>query len=91
MNGKEADQFLFLNTLKVLLDRNGLLSFIVKLTSHFLHHAITTYLKFAENTQNLNVSERNCWKIGGLCLFPRNKETLDSKKEGKYQVLKENT
>ena len=38
MNGKEADQFLFLNTLKVLLDRNGLLSFIVQLTSHFLHH-----------------------------------------------------
>ncbi len=52
MNEKEADQLLFLNALKVLLDRNGLLSFLVKLTSHFLHQGINTYLRFTENTKS---------------------------------------
>lgn len=36
MYKKEADQLLFLDAFEVLLDRNGLLGFIVKRISHFV-------------------------------------------------------
>jgi hypothetical protein len=42
---KEADQLLLFNALKVLVDRNSLLSFIVKHIRHFLHQ-VSDQLRF---------------------------------------------
>lgn len=65
---KEADQLLLFNAFKVLVDRHGLLSFIVKHIRHFLHQVGDQLRRSVpeislKQTTKFNTSERNRRKM----------------------------